>query len=263
MRLTIGMACYDDPSGVYFTVQALRMYHDLSDCEIVVVDNYGDDALKDWIHYWHRDVARYAKYTEAVGTPPAKQHVFDFAEGEFVLCIDCHVLIFPGALDKLKKWVDSGEDADALVHGPMAYDSLKAFVTHMDPLWRGDMWGTWADLVDESALPDKPFEIPMHGMGVFGSRRQSWLRFNDEFRGFGGEEGYIHEKFKKHGRKILCLPFLKWCHRFSDHTVIRYPLKLGDRIRNYVIGFRELGLSIDPIVEHFGSRLVDSACNRS
>ena len=31
-----------------------------------------------------------------------------------------------------------------------------------------------------------------------------------------------------------------------------YPLNLEHRIFNYVIGFKELGLDYDPIVEHFG-----------
>jgi hypothetical protein len=39
--LTIEMAAYNDFDGVYFTVQALRLYHDLDDVELLVVDNYG------------------------------------------------------------------------------------------------------------------------------------------------------------------------------------------------------------------------------
>ena len=42
MLLTIGMAVYDDWGGVYFTVEALRMYQNLSDVEILVIDNKGD-----------------------------------------------------------------------------------------------------------------------------------------------------------------------------------------------------------------------------
>ena len=40
--LTIGMACYNDFDGVYFSVQALRLYHAdaLDGCEILVVDNH-------------------------------------------------------------------------------------------------------------------------------------------------------------------------------------------------------------------------------
>jgi hypothetical protein len=39
--LTIGMAAYNDFGGVYFTLQSLRLYQDLRDTELLVVDNYG------------------------------------------------------------------------------------------------------------------------------------------------------------------------------------------------------------------------------
>jgi len=35
-------------------------------------------------------------------------------------------------------------------------------------------------------------------------------------------------------------------------------LDVRDRSRNYVIGFKELGLSLDPIKKHFGVRLVET-----
>ena len=40
-KLTIGMATFDDFDGVYFSVQALRMYHSevIDDIEIIVIDN--------------------------------------------------------------------------------------------------------------------------------------------------------------------------------------------------------------------------------
>ncbi len=43
--LTIGMATYDDYDGVYFTIQALRMYHpicQIDEVEFVVIDNNPD-----------------------------------------------------------------------------------------------------------------------------------------------------------------------------------------------------------------------------
>ena len=38
--LTIGMATYKDFDGVFFTIQALRMYQDLTDTELLVIDNF-------------------------------------------------------------------------------------------------------------------------------------------------------------------------------------------------------------------------------
>src|ERR1700675_1402777 len=51
-KLTIGMATYDDYDGVYFSLQALRLYHPeiLEETDFVVVDNPPDgpcaEALK-------------------------------------------------------------------------------------------------------------------------------------------------------------------------------------------------------------------------
>ncbi len=41
VALTIGMATYKDFDGVYFTLQALRLYQDVRDTEFLVIDNYG------------------------------------------------------------------------------------------------------------------------------------------------------------------------------------------------------------------------------
>lgn len=44
-KLTIGMATYDDFDGVFFSVQALRMYHpETEGAEIIVLDNNPEGA---------------------------------------------------------------------------------------------------------------------------------------------------------------------------------------------------------------------------
>jgi hypothetical protein len=57
-KLTIGMATYDDYDGVYFTLQAIRLYHPeiINDVEFIIIDNNPDgpcaQALKElgnWI----------------------------------------------------------------------------------------------------------------------------------------------------------------------------------------------------------------------
>lgn len=242
--ITVGMATYDDWNGVYFTVQALRMYHP-EVTEIVVVDNKGDKKLEEWCNYWGKGTVKYEKYTEAQGTTQPRQRVFEVASGEIVFVIDCHVLIMPGAFNKP---FPKGDD---LWHGPMSYDDL-SYTTHMKDEWNCDMWGVWSEVVKE--LPDEPFEIPMHGLGLFGCRRKAWLGFNPDFRGFGGEEGYIHAKYRREGRKVLCLPWVRWMHRFGKSG--SYKLDRDDRIRNYLLGFRELEMDPRPIYDHFGIRTV-------
>jgi hypothetical protein len=115
------------------------------------------------------------------------------------------------------------------------------------------MLGVW----DDSGLaadPDAPpFEVPMQGMGLFACRRGAWPGFNEAFRGFGGEEGYIHEKFRRAGARTLCLPFLRWVHRFNRPTGVPYRNILEDRIWNYLVGFREFDLPTMEMEEHFRS----------
>lgn len=98
---------------------------------------------------------------------------------------------------------------------------------------------------------DPPFAIPGCGLGVFTCRRDAWLGFNEHARGFGGEEMYVHTKFRQHGRHAVCLPWLKWLHRFGRPDGVPYVLTLWNKVRNYVLEFEELGMDLDPIHQHF------------
>jgi hypothetical protein len=97
----------------------------------------------------------------------------------------------------------------------------------------------------------EPFEIGAMGLGLFTCRKDAWLGFNENFRGFGGEEWYIHEKFRKAGRKCWCLPWLGWPHRFGRSGGPKYRLDVHDKVRNYVIGHNELGIPLDRVKAHF------------
>jgi hypothetical protein len=77
------------------------------------------------------------------------------------------------------------------------------------------MYGQW-ETDERGKDPDQaPFTVPMRGLGLFACRRDAWLGFNPRFRGFSSEEGYIHGKFRQARRCTLCLPFLRWVHRFN------------------------------------------------
>lgn len=253
MKLTIGMASYNNFQEVWFTLQALIMYQDLADTELLVVDNYGDDRLQTFISSWMAGKVRYVRYTERQGTAAPRDRVFAEARGEWVFCIDSHVLLAPGTVARLRAWLDANHDCLDLLQGPMLYDDQRTTADAFNDEWAGQMWGTWrVAQVDPDAAP---YEIPMMGLGLFGCRRDAWLGFSERFRGFGAEEGYIHEKYHQAGRRTLCLPFLQWLHYFhtrdgvttSPHT----PL-LADKIHNYETAFAELGLDPAPMRAHFG-----------
>jgi hypothetical protein len=254
-KLTIGMATYDDYDGLYFTIQAIRMYHSevLDDIEFVIIDNNPESnhgkAIRD-LTDWIKEPFQYLPFTKYKSTT-VKNKVFELADTPYVLCIDSHVFLEQGSLKKLINFYDNKLDDGNLLQGPIIYDDLKHYSTHFDFTWGGHMWGTWQTDERGNKSDNDPFEIPSQGMGLFSCRKDSWLGFNKEFRGFGGEEGYIHKKYIKHGKRTLCLPFLRWLHRFNRPNGVMYPNKYDERFRNYMIGFHELNLPTNELKEHF------------
>ena len=253
-RLTIGMATYDDWDGVYFSVQTIRLFHpEVTDqTEILVIDNHaGSKAssqladLANWVKNY-----RYVPATRPTGTA-AKDLVFRYSNTEYVLCMDGHVLFAPGSLAALLGYLEANPGTRNLLQGPMVSDDLTSISTHWDPKWSGGMCGTWGEDKRGADPSAPPFAIPLHGLGMFACRRDAWLGFNPRFRGFGGDEGYIHEKFRKAGAVTLCLPFLRWLHRFGRPEGAPYNPRYLDSIRNFLIGHRELGLDPAPMIRHF------------
>ncbi|MEM8526155.1 MAG: glycosyltransferase [Bacteroidota bacterium] len=263
-HLTIGMAVYDDFDGLYFTVQAIRFYHPevLDRIKFIILDNNptskASEAIKK-LNYWVKNY-RYIPFAEFNSTT-VKDIIFREADTEYVLCVDSHILIDAGAIKKLLDYWDANPESMDLLQGPLVYDDLNTYSTSFYGKWRGGMFGIWDNSMSIDDLDTAPFEIQMHGSGLFACRKKAWLGFNPRFRGFGGEEGYIHEKFRQAGRKTLCLPFLKWVHRFNQGGGVSYPNLWLDRIRNYYIGHKELGLDTSPIELHFSELIGTEAFN--
>ena len=252
------MATYDDYDGVYFTVQALRMFHPeiLADSEFIVIDNHPNGPCADPLKRLEGSIPNY-RYVPHGGrsSTAIKGLVFEEANSEIVLCIDCHVFIVSGAVKKLIDYFDAHPATMDLLQGPLVLDNLEAISTHFEPKWRGGMYGYWATDDRGRDQDAEPFEIPMQGLGLFACRRQAWPGFNSRFQGFGGEEGYLHEKFRRAGARTLCLPFLRWMHRFNRPMGVPYVNTWNDRVRNYLIGFGELGWDVAPLEQHFAEIL--------
>lgn len=237
------MSTYDDYDGVFFSIQALRMYHELcrtNYVEFIILDNnaksvYGQECKK------FASGQPSVKYIEHNETPSSfnKYKIVDHATGKYVLIIDCHVLIQSGGIDSLISYFNSNPNCKNLIQGPLWYDDLNNVSTHFDQRWSGDMYGVWSTDY-ESYNKNEPFEITMQGMGLCAFEKSAWMGINQSFKGFGGEEGYIAEKFRRNGGKNICLPSLKWNHRFGRPSGVKYPLILEDRIWNYFIGWLEI-----------------------
>ncbi len=313
--LTVGMAHYDDYDGAYFTIQSLRAHHDCSQVEFVVVDNHPEsphgqgiaDLVRNWI-----PGGKYVPLPEAVGTSVPRDRIFREASAPNVLCMDCHVLLVPGALDALIELLRHlPRDAPDLITGPLLNDRLGVLATHFNDQWRSEMWGTWGsawkcgcsmgaathfspvqldgnqleyralksqEVIDACPFCDEPlpligwaghektlrnagytplaelpepFEIPGMGLGLFAGKRDGWVGFHTDARGFGGEEMYVHQKVRQAGGTNVCLPALRWIHRFGRPGGVRYPISRHTKVRNYVLEFNELGLDLEPVRQHF------------
>lgn len=280
LKLAIGMAVYDDYPGLWMTVQCLRLYHAdiIKNCELIVVDNHPESdhgrACRDLIQGWVRGdflKTTYTTFTQFNSTAWPRQMVFDLASAPNVIVMDPHVILpfhadTTSCLEHLINYYDSHPDCYNLIQGPMVYDDLNNVSTHMNDKIRAEMWGTWdRDVRMDTNHPLEPFEIPAHGLGLFSARKEAWKKiggFNPNFRGFGGEEWYIHEKFRRLGQqhgvdgRTLCLPILTWMHRFGHIGGVRYPLNVYDKLRNYLIGAKELRLG-EAHVKRLLSQFVD------
>jgi hypothetical protein len=242
--LTIGMSVFDDYDGAYFTIQALRMYHDICDTdevEYVIIDNNPNSASGKETAKFINGLGNRGKYIEKTDKQSSfnKYEIVQHATGQYILILDCHVLLVKNALIELMKYYFANPDCPNLIQGPLLYDDCKNISTHFNPGWSGHMYGTWGTDHQKYNAGD-PFEIQMQGMGLCSFEKKYWPGISKHFKGFGGEEGYIAEKFRRNGGKNICLPQLKWMHRFGRPLGVKYPLILEDRIWNYFIGWLEI-----------------------
>lgn len=268
--LTIGMATYDDFDGVFFTIQSLRMYHELCNSdqvEYIVLDTNPQGAhgkaVNKFINSAIGPNGKYIPRTSGQISSFNKYEIAQYATGKYVLILDCHVLIQQNGIKSLLEYYSWHENCKDLIQGPLLYDDLLNVSTHFDTVFRGDMYGIWA--TNREAYDKKePFEIPMNGMGLCSFERENWPGILPYFRGFGAEEGYIAEKFRRNGGRNICLPTLGWNHRFGRPNGVKYRLVLEDRIWNYFIGWLEITKDpnhpmIKDIYNHFKDRIPEGS----
>ncbi len=260
------MATYDDYDGVFFTIQSLRMYHRICNTdavEFIVIDTNPSGehgkAVKKFMDESLGSLGKYIPQDNKIPSSFNKYDVVKHASGKYILILDCHVLLKHNAIDNLLNYYWQKPDCKDLVQGPLLYDDLKNVSTHFDPQWRGDMYGIWATNLESYKL-GKPFEIPMNGMGLCSFEKKHWPGISSHFIGFGGEEGYISEKFRRNGGKNICVPTVGWNHRFGRPNGVKYRLILEDRIWNYFIGWMEITQDpdhqmIQDIYNHFKERV--------
>lgn len=258
MKLTIGMSCYNDYDGVWFTINSILQYHPevRDDIRFVVIDGNPDSAhgqacerLIAKLKNRHGNCGLYVKNVSWASTA-SRDYVFQFATTPYVLCVDSHVMIAPGVLRKLIDHYDSNPQCNDLIQGPLYDENGDLFATEMTPVWDYNMYGKWGKNHD-LANGTEPWNVELMGLGLFSCTKQAWPGFNPAFRGFGGEEGYIHRKFINNGGKCTMYPWLKWIHRFDRPGGVPYLNEYVDRLKNYLIGWYETGQDVTPIMDYF------------
>lgn len=268
--LTIGMAVFDDYDGVYFTITSLMLYHNAvdRDIEFVVVDNNPaskqGQATKKWVE-GRVPGGKYFTYTKDNGTAQPRNQVFERSTKDVTFCIDPHVMLAPGAVEAaLAYYEEQGPNCKDLVTGPMLMDRGAVAGMFQRPEWGRGALGKWSTPKEykspkgtalffaEPEVADKePFEIWQQGMGLFSMRREHWVKFHPEFRGFGGCETYVMDRVRQEGGKVVCHPKIGWTHRFGRPNGVPYRPKNNDKMRNYLIGWTALGKDVSEIVSHF------------
>lgn len=241
MKLTVSMATYDDYDGVYFTVQSLRLHQTLRkfDHEILVLDNNPSSSHGEQVRNLSKAIPemRVIPVTDRQSSF-IKYDVFKHATGDVVLGLDCHLLLEPGFISRLMEWWEANPESRDMLTGPLIYDDQNHCTTHMEPVWRGHDFGIWADSA-KGLEGNKPFGVPMQGMGCFSASTAAFPILNPNFRGFGAEEWYVAEKVRQGGGEVLCHPEMGWLHRF-EWPKRTFPLTVDDKLFNYYLGWLEL-----------------------
>ncbi|MEM1874878.1 MAG: DUF6171 family protein [Candidatus Hadarchaeales archaeon] len=261
--LTIALATYSDLDGAIFSIQHARFLPDFLPADrFVVVNNnpHGPETpvLRDFCN--KADVI----YVENPinSTSLSRELAIQSAPTDVVVVIDSHVLIAPGSLYVIRQYLSNPENERNLLHGLSLSDNLAPGGWSWLPFWRAEMLGIWSPHPE----PDQPTEIWGAGLGLFVINKNFWPHFHPLHRGFGGEEGYIHEKIRRNGGKVIFHPSIRFWHRYY-RVAVPYPLSKQDKIRNYLLHFFDLygndpgklAHEIDRMRQHFVFREPETA----
>jgi glycosyltransferase involved in cell wall biosynthesis len=250
-KLTVGFACYDDAEGAFWTASSLRLHHigpseTNKEVQLLFCDDH-PNKTNELEHLAALSSAKYVHCSKNKGPAHAKNSVFENADGEYVLLLDSHVILQPGAIDYILDGINNDFIGKDMWCGPLLNENVGVIATHLDPKWRGDFYGVW-DV--KRPIPDI-MEIPMHGAAMFLMKREYWPKFSEHFSGFAGEEGYIHEKVRMNGGRVMFHKSLGWVHRFMRAKPITYRLDIIDKIYNYFIAYYEMNRNPNTVANFF------------
>lgn len=236
--LTIGVIHHGRLKSLAATIKALQRDHDLSDVELLVMDTQPTRKAKKWVK--HRGGIRYAANTPAQ-KPSALDQVFDLARGDVVLVLQDPVRLRQGALRALRNYFERHPESRELVHGPLM-SGTRVVATHSNPYWRRNTWGIWSSDLRGRLTEGEAFAIPMQESGVFSCKRRAWPGMPPLWRGYGGEAGFLQDRFRRDGAQIVCLPGLQWERLAPVKPVIPRSPAATNVLRNHLAGAASLDL---------------------
>lgn len=190
------MATYNDYHGLWATIQGATAetgFQNVTDLQIVVVDtspahsvqvdmarrltNYSLSVPHDAPPWARTPNCKYVHRPDLIGTTASRDHIYEQADADLVLVLDCHVALRPGSLARLADWYDANPDFDGLIHGPLMYDNWYTHHTHMSDRYRGGMRGIWSTAwrtpnghyfcVDHEPVTDAHIQVESTNMVTF------------------------------------------------------------------------------------------------
>lgn len=211
--------------------------------------------------------AKYEPWAEVLGTAAGKQACFGKASGEWVLVLDSHVILTDDSLRRLYDFIQKPRNRFCrdLFYGVNLADDHKQYFSHLD-IWGDDgapligddgVFGNWRSDPRAKSPDGKPFDVEGGGGWCFFARRDAFLTvgFHPLMRGFGGEEGFISERFRRAGRSVKCAPFVRGIHRYARLSGDVYAVTVAEKLRNHVIGWLDLGFDLEQLRTVWRGRL--------
>lgn len=240
-------AAQGEEANLWFTLHSL-LFENLVGVEILVVDNNpgqlkeGDCA--DIAQKFGPPVSY--RIGNAVQSPYYPRNCgADSAQGDWLLFLDSHVMLQPGWSRILEARTrvlteDGGDDnwypKRSLVHFPVGSRNQRSWSGHYRMSIETDFWGHWGPAARGPEEP--PYRIAASGIWALLTRKADWETvrgFNEEFRGYGGGEVYIHLKYWRMGGQVLMDPSVRGVHWSGRRS---YPQRWEDRIRNVALAGR-------------------------
>ena len=236
--LTIGIIHHERLRTLRATISALQRDHDLRDVEILVCDTKRSKKARKWVRR-QQGIRYVASSLRQPGN--ALDQVFELAHADVVVVLQDPVRLRKDALASLRDYFTNHPDSRNLVHGPLMRGNT-VVSTHSDPYWRRNTWGSAARDARGGRADGEAFVVPMQESGVFSCRRDAWPGMPVLWRGYGGEAGFLQERFRRNGGQVVCLPGFRW-ERIAPLGSVRPRSPAAHHVlRNHLSGAADLGL---------------------